>query len=155
MLGEHAGDVIVDHYHFVDMPKPLFSEDADGGRAAAHPHALFLDAVHDRRRARADHEARAAVDGQLHRLLVAEREHHVAGHAAFFLAAAGQMMHAAEAQHLRAVFGRRHVTDDLALATHVRLLRPEKAVGVDFYLEAAIAEDALGDDRHHVDAFEL
>lgn len=74
-----------------------------------HTHALLLDAVDDRRRARANHETRAAVDAQLHRFLVAEREHHVAGHAAFLLAAACEMVHATEAQHLRTVFRRRHI----------------------------------------------
>ena len=43
--------------------------------------------------------------------------------------------------------------DHLAAAAHVRLLRAEVAVGVDLHLQAAVAEDALGDDRHHVDPF--
>src|ERR1700729_978001 len=97
MLGEHAGNVIVDHHYLIDMPEPLFGEDADGRRAAAHAHALLLDAVHDRRSTGADHEARTAVNSQFDRLLVAERQHHVARHTAFFLAAAGQMMHTTEA----------------------------------------------------------
>ena len=62
------------------------------------------------------------------------------------------MVHAAERQHLRAVLGRGDVADHLALAAHVGLLGAEVAVGVDLHLEAAVAEDALGDDGDHVDA---
>src|SRR4029079_4215360 len=72
--------------------------------------------------------------------------------AAFALAAAGQVVDAAEGEELRAVLDRRDVADRLALVAHPRLLRAEVAVGVDLHLEAAVAEDALGDDRHHVDA---
>ena len=65
------------------------------------------------------------------------------------------MMHAAERQHLRAVFAGRHMADRLALGAHRRLLGAEMAVGVDLHLDAAIAEDALGDDGDHVDAVDL
>jgi hypothetical protein len=44
-------------------------------------------------------------------------------------------MHAAERQHLRSVFGGRHVADHLAAATHVGLLGAEIAVGVDLHLQ--------------------
>ncbi|MNV57572.1 hypothetical protein D3C71_1499110 [compost metagenome] len=43
----------------------------------------------------------------------------------------------------------------LALATHIGLLGTEESVRVNFHLEAAIAEDALGDHRHHVHAIYL
>ena len=49
VLGQHAGDVVVDDHHLVGMAEQLLGEDADGGRAAAHAHALLLDAVDDRR----------------------------------------------------------------------------------------------------------
>ena len=75
----------------------------------------------------------------------------LAGDDALLLAAAGQMPHAAQRQHLRAVFRRGHMADLLALGAHGRLLRPDEAVGVDLQLHAAIAEDALGHDRDHVD----
>ena len=48
MLAQHAGDVIVDHDHLVDMAMPLRREHADGRRATAHPHAFLDDPVHDR-----------------------------------------------------------------------------------------------------------
>ena len=48
MLAQHAGDVIVDHDHLVDMTVPLRREHADGGRPAAHPHPPFHLAIHDR-----------------------------------------------------------------------------------------------------------
>src|SRR5262249_4404131 len=57
--------------------------------------------------------------------------------------------------HLRAIFAGRDVTDRLAFHAHRRRFRPEIAVGVDLHLDAAIAEDALGHDRHHVDAVDL
>ena len=111
MLGQHAGDVVVDHDHLVDMAEPLLREDADRGRAAADPHALLELAVDDRRLAGLHDHARAAVDRELDRLAVAEREQRVAGDDALLLAAAGQVTHAAERQHLRAVFGRGDVAD--------------------------------------------
>ena len=43
----------------------------------------------------------------------------------------------------------------LALAAHVGLLGAEEAVGVDLHLEAAVAEDTLGDHGHHVNALRL
>ena len=79
----------------------------------------------------------------------------VAGDAAFRLGAAGQMMHAAERQHLRAVFAGRDMADRLALGAHRRRLGAEMAVGVDLHLDAAIGEDALGDDGDEIDAFDL
>ena len=42
MLGQDAGDVVVDDDDLVDMALPLLGEDADRGRAAADPHALLL-----------------------------------------------------------------------------------------------------------------
>ena len=65
------------------------------------------------------------------------------------------MMHAAERQHLRAIFAGRDMADRLALRAHRRGLRAEMAVGVDLHLDAAIAEDAFGHDRDHVDAVDL
>ena len=67
------------------------------------------------------------------------------------LAAAGEMAHAPQRQHLGAVFRRGHMAHLLAPAPHGRLLRADEAVGVDLQLQAAIAEDALGHDRDHVD----
>ena len=65
------------------------------------------------------------------------------------------MIDAAERQHLRAVFAGRDMADRLALGAHGRAFGAEMAVGVDLQLDAAIAVDALGDDRHHVDAVDL
>jgi hypothetical protein len=155
VLGEHAGDVVVDHHHLVGMAEELLGEDAHGGRAAAHAHALLLHPVDDGRLAGLDDHLRAAVDGELDRLLVAQRFHHFAGDAAFLLAAAGEVVHAAQRQHLRAVFDGGDVADHLAPAAHVGLLGAEPAVGVDLHLEAAVAEDALGDHGDQVDAFGL
>ena len=57
-------------------------------------------------------------------------------------------MHAAQAQHLRAVLGRGHMPHRLTATPHHRLLRAKVAVGVNLDLQAAVTEDALG---HHSD----
>ena len=155
MLAQHAGDVVVDHDHLVDMVLPLRREHADGRRAAAHPHALLERAVHDRRPVGLNHDRRAAVDGEFDGLAIAQRQQRVAGDDALLLAAAREMMDAAQRQHLRAVLGRGDVAHRLALHPHRRLLGPQVAVGVDLHLDAAVAEDPLGHDRDHVDAVML
>ncbi len=155
VLGQHAGDVVVDDDDLVDVAEPLLREDADRRRAAADAHALLLDAVDDRRLVGLDDDARAAVDLQLDRLLVAERHHHLAGDAPFLLRAAGEVVDAAEGEELRAVLDRADVADRLAAVAHRRLLGAEVAVGVDLHLEAAVAEDAFGDDGDEVDALVL
>ncbi len=143
------------HHHLVGHARELAREDADGRRAATHAHALLFDAVDDGCLAGLDHETRAAVDGAFDGLLVAEELHQLGRHAAFLLAAAGEVVHATEREHLRAVLGRGDVAHDLAPVAHVGLLGAEAAVGVDLHLEAAVAEDALGDDGDHVDALGL
>src|SRR5262249_37072958 len=45
-----------------------------------------------------------------------------------------------------------HMPDRLALGPHAVLLGPEMTIGVDLHLDAAIAENALGDDGHHINA---
>ena len=152
VFGQHAGDVIVDHHHFIRHAGELAREDADRRRAAADAHALLLDAVDDGRPARLDHQAGPAVDDAFGRLFVAQQLHQLDRHAAFFLAAAGEVVHAAERQHLRTVLGRCDVADHLALVAHIGLLGAQEAVGVDLHLETAVTEDALGDHRNHVDA---
>ena len=155
MLRENAGDVIVDDDDLVDVPQPLLGEHADRRRSAANPHPLFSKPVDDRRRAGLDDDGLAAVDRELDRLSVRQVEQRVAGDAAFLLRASGQMMHAAERQHLRSVFARRHMADRFAFRAHRRLFGAEVAVGVDLRLDAAIAEDALGHDGDHVDPVHL
>ncbi len=65
------------------------------------------------------------------------------------------MAHATEGEHLRAVFGGRDVADLLALDAHRGGLRPEVPVGVDLHLDAAVGEDALGDDGDGIDTVVL
>ena len=147
--------MVVHHDDFIDLAVPLLGEHADGRRAASHPHALFGHAVDDGRIAGLHHHGGAAVDRQFDRLAVAEIHQRVAGDAAFLLRAAGEVMHAAERQHLRTVFARGDVADRLALRANRRRLRTEVTVGVDLHLDAAIAEDALGHHGDHVDAVDL
>src|SRR6218665_2313174 len=63
-------------------------------------------------------QLRASVYAQFHRLFVAQPLHQLGGDAALLAAAAGQVLHAAERQHLRAVLRRGHMAHRLALAAH-------------------------------------
>ena len=147
--------MVVDDDHLVGMAEPLLREDADGRRAAADAHPLLVPAADDRRLAGLEGQLLAAVDGEVDRVAVRQAQHHIAGDDALLLRAAGEMADAAEREHLGAVFRRRDMADLLALDAHRRGLRPDIAVGVDLHLEAAIAEDAFGNDRHHVDTLML
>ena len=89
------------------------------------------------------------------RLAVAEGEEGGAGGVAFGLGAAGQVVDAAEGEHLAAVFGGGDVADGFALGADDGAFGAEVAVGVDFELGAAVAEDRLGDDGDHVGALDL
>ena len=155
MLGEHAGDLVVHHDHLIGVAVPLAGEHAHGSRAAAGPHALLVLAVQHRRGTRLDHQLRATVHSERRRLAVAEVEQGAAGHRALALRAAGEVAHAAEGEHLGAVFCRGDMADGLAVGAHRGLLRADVAVGVDLHLHAAVAEDPLRDDGHHVHARRL
>src|SRR6202044_3297741 len=155
MLGQDTGDMIVDDNHFIALVPPLLGEHADRRRAAADPHALLEFATNDRRLAGLHDHARAAVNDKLDAPAVAKIEQSVAGHAALFLAAVGEVIDAAEREHLRTIFAGRHMADWLAFGAHNCAFRAEMAIGVDFELHAAIAVDALGDHRHHVDPIDL
>ena len=93
--------------------------------------------------------------GELDRLAVAEREQGGAGGAALGLRAAGQVLDAAEREHLAAVLGGGDVADRLAAGADDGALGAEVAVGVDLHLGAAVAEDRLGDDGDDVGALDL
>ena len=152
MFGQHASDVVVHHHHLVGLAEQLLGEDADGGGAATDAHAFFLDTVDDGRSTGLYQDLGAALNRERHRLLVAQRLHHFDRHPPLFLAATGEVMHTAQRKHLRAVLGGCHVANDLALAAHRSLLRSQKTVGIDLYLQAAVAEDALGHHRHRINA---
>src|SRR6516165_10395771 len=155
MLAEHAGDVVIDDHHFIDFAAPLPGEHSDGRRAATDPHALFGHAIDNGRMTRLDHDGRAAINGKLDRLAVGEIHQRVAGDAPLLLGTASQMVHTTKGEHLRAVFARGDMADGLALRAHGSCLGPEIAVGVDLHLDTAIAEDAFGHDRDHIDAIDL
>ena len=74
VLGDDAGDGVVDDDDLVDEARPLAGEHADRRRAAADAHPGLGDAVDHRRAAGGDGEAGAAVDRELDRLARAERE---------------------------------------------------------------------------------
>ena len=155
VLGEHAGDVVVDDDHLVGQPLPLRRKDADCGAAAPDPHPRLRLAVDDRRPAGLHYHLRAAVDRERHRLAVGEGEQRRAGDYALPLAAAGEVAHAAEAEHLAAVFAGGDMPDRLAVRADRRGFGAEVAIGVDLHLQAAIGEHALGDDGDHVHAVDL
>ena len=138
MLGNHAGDVIVDHDDLIDFAVPLFGEHADRSRAAADAHAFLSLTVDDRRLARLNDHAGPAVDIQLDSLSIAQVEQRLARDPAFLLSAVSQMIDAAQRQHLRAVFARRHMANRLALHANGCAFRAQMAIGIDLYLDAAV-----------------
>src|SRR6516164_9299955 len=81
----------------------------------AEPQPLFEDAVDDRRITGLHHHRGAAIDGEFDGLAIAQIHQRVAGDAPFLLRAAGEVMHAAQGQHLRAVLAGGDVTYCLAL----------------------------------------
>ena len=139
--------MIVDYDNLAGFAEPLLGEYADGGGAAADPHALFFDTVDDGRLAGLDDKRGAVVDGDFDGFFVAERHHRPAGHIAFFFGPARQMIDAAEREHLRTVFGGGDVADMFAINTDGGRLRADMTIRVDLHLNAAIAEDAFRDDR--------
>ena len=76
--------------------------------------------------------------------------HQLQRHATLLFAAACEVMHTAQAEHLRTVLCSGDMTDLFALVQHCGSLIAQIPVGVYLHLQAAIAEDALGDHRHHV-----
>ena len=155
MLGDNAGDMVINHHHLVDQPPPLRREHADRRGTAAHAHTLFELAIYHRRSTGLHDHCRPAIDCQFDRQLVAERKHGIAGDPAFSLGTAGQVMHAAQRQHLRAILPRRDMADRLALRPHCRGLCAQMPVRVDLHLDAAIGENALGDDGYQIHILDL
>ena len=151
MLGEHPGDVVVDHHHLVDVLVPLLREHADRRGSAPHAHPLLDDPVDDRRLARLQHELGPLVDRELRRLAAAEREQRLHRHQPSRFDAAGEVVHAAEREHLRPVLAGRDVADGLARGPDELSLGADVAIGVDLHVDAAVAEDRLGHHRHRVD----
>src|SRR3982751_432933 len=60
------------------------------------------------------------------------------------------MPNSAERQHLGSIFARGHVSDRLAVRAHQAALRPDVAIGVDFHLYPAVAENSFRHHRYHV-----
>ena len=123
MFGNDARYVIVHDDHFVDEPIPLRGEHADGRGPATDPHAVLHGPVDDGRPAGFDGDRRTIVDYQFHRFLVAEVHQRLAGGAPFLLGAAGQVMDAAQGEHLRTVFAGHDKTHGLAVRPDCRALR--------------------------------
>ena len=124
MFAHDAGNMIVDHDHLVGMAEPLLGKHAHGSGAAADAHARLLLAIDNWRLTGLHHKGRAVIDSKLHRLAIAHGQERLAGNRSLAFRAAGKVAHAAERQHLRAIFRRRHMADRLALATHRGFLRP-------------------------------
>ncbi len=156
VLGEHAGDVVVDDHDLVDVAEPLLREDADRRRAAAHAHALLFDAVDDRRRAGLDRRgSRRPRSAPRPACLLPSAIIRSQVTRPSFLLPPVRWCTPPSDSICEPYSDGGDVANRLALAAHRRLLRAEPAVGVDLHLEAAVAEDALGHDRDHVDALVL
>ena len=100
MLGQNAGDVVVDYNHLIDFAKPLLGEHPDGGRAAAHPHAFFLRAINHRWLARLHDHCGAFINRKFHRLAIAQVQQGLTSDRTFATAAAGEMADATQREHL-------------------------------------------------------
>ncbi len=155
MLGENAGNVIIDDDDLIHFAKPLLRKHADRGRAAPYAHALFLLAINDRRFSRRNGDARALIDRERHFLAVAQIEKRFASHAAFAFRAAGEVMYSANRKHLRAILCGGDVPNGFALRADQTSLSPEMPVGVNFQFYAAVAEDPLGHNGDHVHAIDF
>ena len=81
--------------------------------------------------------------------------HDLQCHAALRFAAAGEVVHAAQAEHLRAVFSRGDMANFFALKQNSGALIAQITVGVNLHFQTAIAEDAFGHHGHHVHAARL
>ena len=123
MFGQHPGNMIVDHHHFIDVIVPLGGEHADGGGTATDPHPLFPITVDDRRLAGLHHDFRTVVDRQTYRMAIAELHQAFAGHPALTLRAAGQVIHTAKRQHLRTIFARGDMAHRLPFRPDQRAFR--------------------------------
>src|SRR5258706_5217983 len=150
MLGEDAGDMVVDHNHFVDLAVPLLSEHSDGGRATANAHPLFSCAVDDGCLARLDNHGRAFIDRKFHWLAIAQVQQRLTSQGAFFATASGEMANAAEREHLRTILAGGDVPDGLALSTYQIRLRTKVSISIDLHFSAAVAEDAFRDYADHI-----
>ena len=124
MLRQHPGDVVINHHYLISQAVKLLGKNTNCCRATADAHALFFNAVNHGRFACLNDQLRAAINRELDRLLVTQRLHHFHRDAAFFFAAARQVMHATQRQHLRAVLGGGDVAHDLAFAAHIGLFGP-------------------------------
>ena len=155
MLGQHAGNVIVDHDNLVDFAVPLFGEHADRRRATTDAHALLGLTVNDRRLTCFDNHAGSAIDGQFHGFSIAQVEQCLAGDAPFLLAAMSEVIDPAQRKHLRAIFPGRDVANRLALDAYGRAFGAKMPIGIDLQFDATVGVDALGDDSHHVYAIDL
>ena len=94
------------------------------------------------------HYRSAAIDGQLHGAAIAQGEQRLAGNSSFAQTSTGEVQHAAERKHLRAVFRGGYVPHRLAFHPYRVLFRPQEAIGIDFQFHAAITENPFGDYGH-------
>ena len=152
VLGQHAGDVVVHHHDFIAHAQPLTRKHTDRCRPATNPHALLGGTIDHRGLPGLQHQLGAVFNLHFYRLMVAQQVHQLQGHAALFFIAARQVMHTAQAEHLRAVFRRGHMADFFTVVQHCSAFIAQIAVGVNLHFEAAIAEDAFGHHGHHVHA---
>src|SRR5258708_7192049 len=138
MFGQHAGDVIVDDHDLVDLTKPLLREHSDRRGAAARAHTQFVDPVHDGSVSGLHDDGGSAVHCQLERATVAEGYEGIAGHAPFLFRSAGEVVHAAQRKHLRAVFARRDVPNRLTYPANGYPFRPHVTVAAHLTLHPTV-----------------
>ena len=124
-------DMVVDHNDFVDLAFPLLGKHSDGGRTAADTHAFFAHSIDDWRPRGLHDDLSSAVDFEFGGFAVAQVEKSLARHCAFLAAAAGEMTHASEREHLGSVLTGREVSYGFALCSNRAALRAQMAIGID------------------------
>ena len=81
--------------------------------------------------------------------------HQLQRHAPLFFTPTCEVVHTAQAEHLRAVLGGGDMANLFALVKHRCALIAQIPVGVDLHLQAAVTEDTFGDHGDHVHALGL
>ena len=155
VLGQDTRDVVVHHHHLVAQAQPLTRKHAHRCRATTHAHTLLGHPVNDRRTTGLQHHLGTVFNLYLGGFLVTQYMHQFQRHAALFFTAACQVMHTAQAEHLRAVFCGGDMAHLFALVEHRSALVAQIPVGVDLHLQTAIAKNTLGHHGHHVHALGL
>ena len=155
MFRHYPGDMIVNNHHFIDQLLPLRGKHTNGGRSTANPHTVFSDPINNWWLTRLNQQLQPLINLHVNGITITQAQQCRTSHPAFLFAATCQMIHPTKRKHLRSIFTCCDMSNRLAINAYQTTFWPNMAVGINFYLGAAIAKDALGHNGHHVDAIML